>query len=99
MVTATPQKLGDKIVFSEIYERKSFRRQKEGSIFSKNCREWQLKKLPEPKEGIVIGYRILRNGFVEYDDETSGFVSENFFPAILVCFSLYRKPVLIQMPK
>lgn len=63
-------------------------------------REWR-EKACEPRHGIVVGTRTLRNGLVMTEEVEEGSYYTSFcfggdaVPAFLIAFSLNRKPILV----
>ena len=88
-------KLGDKVVVKSILQRMRQRREvKPGKPF-KEYKLWEEKQIEE-RIGLFIGYRILSNGFIEWEDEVGNiFFPKEYFKAALVVFSEREKPVLV----
>lgn len=57
-------------------------------------RVWTDSPLNKPMEGVVVGFRYVRDGFTEYGgyDESNYFVSTRAVPAYLIATNLYQTP-------
>lgn len=86
--------LGEKVIFNTQYKRvSSYKQRSEKSEYKGHYKEW-TEVDSKFKQGIVVGYRTISNGFVDYDDAAT-FDKKEHLQAVLVSFSLYRKPVLV----
>lgn len=60
--------------------------------------EWAPRTAKKPFTGILIGFRTLVNGKIEYmEDEGPRFIPRKHFRAALVAFDPYRNPVLVPL--
>lgn len=89
-------KLGDKIIFNKFFERKTTRKPIGETSFIGRFKQWDIEHLKSPKEGLVIGYRTLSNGYTDFEDGVGTiFEQTESFKAMLVVFSMFKKPILV----
>lgn len=88
--------MGDKIIFDKFFKRVTTYKKQGGSARDRRFKQWDISTFKTPKKGIVIGYRNLSNGFTDYNQEAGTmFTQTECFKAMLVVFSMYKKPILI----
>ena len=54
---------------------------------------WVMKE--EDGEGILVGFRSVQNGHMEFESDCAYFVSEEHIRMALVCNNLYRNPIYV----
>jgi hypothetical protein len=88
-------KLGDDLTITQVYRRRTrYDRSKHGN-YDLRMKVWEACEI-KPRQAIFLGYRTLRNGSSQWEDEV-GYVfdQEDHFVAMLVCFSTRENPVYV----
>lgn len=85
--------LGDALTITQVYRRCTRYEQSERFRRNLRMRVWEVRDI-KPRNAIFLGYRTLRNGSSEWEDEAGYiFEPEAHFRAMLVCFSPHENPV------
>lgn len=107
-MTDTTYAFGDRVTFTRSLHRRTTSRRvispSEWGNQHRYCsyKEWTIERWlgdnpPEdPRDGIVIGKRVLANGYVYYDQgEGTTFGPDQHLTAYLIAYDLNRKPVYV----
>lgn len=107
-MTETPYALGDRVIFTRSLHRRTVSRDSivgewphERTIY-RTYKEWTVERWigdtapPEPRLGIVIGKRVLANGFLRYAyEEGTTFEPDQRITAYLIAYDMHRNPVYV----
>lgn len=88
--------LGSTITITKVYRRRTrYERRIPRQHYDTRMKVWEAWEI-KPRAAIFLGWRTLRNGASEWEDEV-GFVfdADSYFKVALVCFSTRENPVYV----
>lgn len=94
-----PIKFGKRITVSAEYRRHWKRKPRNKvSPVGTDYKYWSILEWKQSRKGIFLGYRHLRDGYVERSyDEGNYFVMDNQIKVALVCLSPYENPIYVPL--